>query len=396
MKLVAMGDIHAHSFKDYSKTLEVGWDDNTGRYVKVDSEQFNGRVIAMNSRLFNIVSALSDVREYCLDNAINTCLMAGDLFHSRGSVETVVFNSVYKVFERFKQDNIEVIMIAGNHDQFDSSPVPENSLYTFNQICKVVSVPETIDLIDKDTGEIIKLCALPYSKDKLMLKKYLDKFVEDTKDDTGSDRILMAHLGLSGSLIGSANYVISDEWNINDLNERYFKYTVLGHYHKPQFVTEGCFYTGSLLQNNFNDEGDKHGFMVLDTDFRWDVQQVALDYPEFITITKDNVETFSAEQLAKNYIRVASNATDADEVMGALDSVISEAAYAYEEDAFNQIRVEVEKDYDGDNRSDISISMSLTEVIQVYAKENAADSDDVKALIEKGLDIVSKVGIEEN
>lgn len=396
MKLVAMGDIHAHSFKDYSKTLEVGWDDNTGRYVKVDSEQFNGRVIAMNSRLFNIVSALSDVREYCLDNAINICLMAGDLFHSRGSVETVVFNSVYKVFERFKQDNIEVIMIAGNHDQFDSSPVPENSLYTFNQICKVVSVPETIDLIDKDTGEIIKLCALPYSKDKLMLKKYLDKFVEDTKDDTGSDRILMAHLGLSGSLIGSANYVISDEWNINDLNERYFKYTVLGHYHKPQFVTEGCFYTGSLLQNNFNDEGDKHGFMVLDTDFRWDVQQVALDYPEFITITKDNVETFSAEQLAKNYIRVASNATDADEVMGALDSVISEAAYAYEEDAFNQIRVEVEKDYDGDNRSDISISMSLTEVIQVYAKENAADSDDVKALIEKGLDIVSKVGIEEN
>lgn len=396
MKLVAMGDIHAHSFKDYSKTLEVGWDDNTGRYVKVDSEQFNGRVIAMNSRLFNIVSALSDVREYCLDNAINTCLMAGDLFHSRGSVETVVFNSVYKVFERFKQDNIGVIMIAGNHDQFDSSPVPENSLYTFNQICKVVSVPETIDLIDKDTGEIIKLCALPYSKDKLMLKKYLDKFVEDTKDDTGSDRILMAHLGLSGSLIGSANYVISDEWNINDLNERYFKYTVLGHYHKPQFVTEGCFYTGSLLQNNFNDEGDKHGFMVLDTDFRWDVQQVALDYPEFITITKDNVETFSAEQLAKNYIRVASNATDADEVMGALDSVISEAAYAYEEDAFNQIRVEVEKDYDGDNRSDISISMSLTEVIQVYAKENAADSDDVKALIEKGLDIVSKVGIEEN
>lgn len=396
MKLVAMGDIHAHSFKDYSKTLEVGWDDNTGRYVKVDSEQFNGRVIAMNSRLFNIVSALSDVREYCLDNDINTCLMAGDLFHSRGSVETVVFNSVYKVFERFKQDNIEVIMIAGNHDQFDSSPVPENSLYTFNQICKVVSVPETIDLIDKDTGEIIKLCALPYSKDKLMLKKYLDKFVEDTKDDTGSDRILMAHLGLSGSLIGSANYVISDEWNINDLNERYFKYTVLGHYHKPQFVTEGCFYTGSLLQNNFNDEGDKHGFMVLDTDFRWDVQQVDLDYPEFITITKDNVETFSAEQLAKNYIRVASNATDADEVMGALDSVISEAAYAYEEDAFNQIRVEVEKDYDGDNRSDISISMSLTEVIQVYAKENAADSDDVKALIEKGLDIVSKVGIEEN
>ena len=396
MKLVAMGDIHAHSFKDYSKTLEVGWDDNTGRYVKVDSEQFNGRVIAMNSRLFNIVSALSDVREYCLDNAINTCLMAGDLFHSRGSVETVVFNSVYKVFERFKQDNIEVIMIAGNHDQFDSSPVPENSLYTFNQICKVVSVPETIDLIDKDTGEIIKLCALPYSKDKLMLKKYLDKFVEDTKGDTGSDKILMAHLGLSGSLIGSANYVISDEWNINDLNERYFKYTVLGHYHKPQFVTEGCFYTGSLLQNNFNDEGDKHGFMVLDTDFRWDVQQVALDYPEFITITKDNVETFSAEQLAKNYIRVASNATDADEVIGALDSVISEATYAYEEDAFNQIRVEVEKDYDSDNRSDISISMSLTEVIQVYAKENAADSDDVKALIEKGLDIVSKVGIEEN
>ena len=396
MKLVAMGDIHAHSFKDYSKTLEVGWDDNTGRYVKVDSEQFNGRVIAMNSRLFNIVSALSDVREYCLDNAINTCLMAGDLFHSRGSVETVVFNSVYKVFERFKQDNIEVIMIAGNHDQFDSSPVPENSLYTFNQICKVVSVPETIDLIDKDTGEIIKLCALPYSKDKLMLKKYLDKFVEDTKGDTGSDKILMAHLGLSGSLIGSANYVISDEWNISALNERYFKYTVLGHYHKPQFVTEGCFYTGSLLQNNFNDEGDKHGFMVLDTDFRWDVQQVALDYPEFITITKDNVETFSAEQLAKNYIRVASNATDADEVMGALDSVISEAAYAYEEDAFNQIRVEVEKDYDSDNRSDISISMSLTEVIQVYAKENAADSDDVKALIEKGLDIVSKVGIEEN
>ena len=396
MKLVAIGDVHAHSFKDYSKTLEVAWNENSGRFITVDSEQTNERVIAMNSRLFNIVSALSDVHDYCLDNAINTCLMAGDLFHSRGSVETVVFNSVYKVFERFKQDNIEVIMIAGNHDQFDSSPVPENSLYSFNQICKVVSTPETIDLVDKDTGEIIKLCALPYSKDKIMLKKYLDQFVKDNKDLSGCDKILMAHLGLSGSLIGSANYVISDEWNINDLNERCFKYTVLGHYHKPQFITEGCFYTGSLLQNNFNDGGDKHGFMVLDTNFRWDVQLVALDYPEFITITKDNVNNFTAEQLAKNYIRVSSSAADAEEVMGTLDSMVSEAAYAYEDDAFKQIRVEIEKDYDEDSRSDISISMSLTEIIQVYAKENAAETDDVNALIERGLKILSKVGIDEN
>jgi DNA repair exonuclease SbcCD nuclease subunit len=383
MKIVAFSDVHAHSFKDFSRNLLVKWNGNAGRYEEV-SEQDSAT--SMNSRLFNILSGLSDIKDYCKEHNITTCLMAGDLFHSRGSVETVTFNGVYHVFEAFHSEGIRVIMLSGNHDQFDSSAIPENSLYSFNSICDVIDNPQVVELVDEETGEVIELCCLPYSKHKTMLKDFLDDYIKNSNKSI--QRILMAHLGLSGSLIGSGSYVISDEWNIHDLHENKFKYTVLGHYHKPQFLTEGCFYCGSILQNNFNDEGDLHGFMVLDTNRRYDVEQVPLNYPEFITLNKDNLCNYDSEYLKGQYVRVSSTAADAEEVMSKLSDIV-------DEDKASEIRVEVEKDYDVDARSDVSITQTNEEIIQTYVAEKSEqeqyNKEFLDLLIAKGLEIMSKV-----
>ena len=62
MKIAFITDVHAYAFNDFSKNITCEWNEDEKRYVETE----NGDIV-LNSRLFNILSGLSDVRDYCVN-----------------------------------------------------------------------------------------------------------------------------------------------------------------------------------------------------------------------------------------------------------------------------------------------------------------------------------------
>lgn len=385
MKLVAIGDIHANNWKDFSTTLDVVWDSEVERFVAAPPDVVEAT--PMNSRLHHILNGLCDVRNYCEKNGIKLCLIAGDLFHTRGSVDTIVYNSIYRVLDSFNDYDVEIIMIAGNHDQANSAVHADNSLYPLSASCRVVSKPQVVRYVDPDTDEALDICCVPFSKDKPTIMAAVEKMSKLSE----VPKILLAHLGLSGGLVGSGNYVMSDEYNLMELKATKFKYCVFGHYHKPQVLEYNSIYTGSLLQNTFNDEGDHHGFWVIDTSRRWDMELVPLHYPEFITVTTSNCDKLTAKDLSENYVRVQATAKDASSVMDVIEGLSEDATG--DSQLVDGVRLEVEKDYEAERqqRSDISITMDTPEILKTYVTEHNDTGLSMEALMKKGLEILFKV-----
>jgi DNA repair exonuclease SbcCD nuclease subunit len=368
MKFVAIGDIHLYPYNDFSHNIQCCW--NGKRY----QEDKNG-TISMNSRLYNILSALCDVRDYCTENAIDLIANAGDTFHKRGVIDVETFNYAHRVFESISEAGITMLTISGNHDQAAASKNPESSVYSFKEYMEVFEKPEIFEYNDSTVFVMI-----PWTKDKKQTLNFISRILKHKSLD--KDYILVAHLGISGGLVGSGNFVMSDEYNLNELNALKFKSCIFGHYHKPQILCENSIYTGSLLQNNFNDEGDVHGFWVIDTSKRWDLQMFPLYYPEFITLTSEDVKTTPEDVIQDNYTRIQVKAKDAKDVLDTIEDT-------------DGVRLEIEREYKKSDRSKINVSMSQIQLVETYVKENRVnipDSIKSEVLIEKGMDILRKVG----
>lgn len=340
MKIVCTADWHIHQFQEFAKQLTVRWDTSSSRYVLADSGK------EMNSRLYSILRGLCDLRDYCIDNSIKYVLNAGDTFHKRGNINVDTFNAAFKVIESFRTSGISLISIAGNHDQVDSSDIPSTSIHTFNQVQTVIEQPTIVSF----SG--IKIAAVPYSANKLLILNSINELQAD---------ILMLHCGVTGSVVGSGNYVMTDEYTLEDLQPNKWKYVVLGHYHKPQILAPNVFYCGTPTQKSFGDEillGDKHGkqryngFYVIDTEIPNSVEFKPIYEPRFITVYNQS----DIPEGTKDYIRLKTTET--------LDISAQE-----------NVRVEVEKDYTKPARSSVSILDSMTTIVTKYSEENGTDTE---------------------
>lgn len=367
MKFVAIGDIHLYAYNDFSHKVQCLWD---GKRYREDK---NG-TISMNSRLFNILSALCDVRDFCIQNKIDLIVNAGDTFHKRGIIDVETFNYACRVFESIWESGITMLTISGNHDQAAASKYPESSVYAFKEYMEVFEKTEIYEYDD-----VTNFVMVPWTKDKKSVLKFIDKVVSHKSKD--KDYILVAHVGISGGLVGSGNFVMSDEYNLMELKAPKFKSCIFGHYHKPQILSENSIYTGSLLQNNFNDEGDTHGFWVINTQKRWDLQMYPLFYPKFITLNAETAKITPEDVIQDNYIRIQAKAKEAKSVMESIED--------------SDVRLEIEREYEKSNRSAINVSMSQQQLIETYVKENrinVAESITDSMLVKKGLLIMQKVG----
>lgn len=241
-------------------------------------------------------------------------------------------------------------------------------------------------LIDEGSEEV-EVVAIPYSKDKNFILSSIKSFREKCTDSKSA--ILLTHLGISGGVTGSGMYVMSDEYNLKELSPELWKYIVLGHYHRPQLLCNNTFYCGTPVQNSFNDEVKEgngyNGFFIIDTSKRYDIEFVPLIAPRFVTVSSvEDLEGFTQDFLENNYVRVKTKAENVEEVKELLGQF-------GKEEALNEVRLELEKSYITEARSDINVSMSFEDTIKTYVAEKCPD--DVKKLkIENlGLEILSEV-----
>ena len=366
MKVLCLADIHLHDFKDFSKTLQVRWDKEKLTYIEDESGD-----ILMNSRLFYILRGLADIRDTAITEGITNILIAGDVFHKRGTITVPVMNGAYQIFKSFKEKGLNIYIIVGNHDQVDQSEISQHSLYTFKDMVHIIDRPETIDL-----GDNIKLYGIPFYRAKKTTLFYLNKYPKEQRENT----IVMLHIGVDGGIVGGG-FAMKDEYTIEEIEPDTWNAVILGHYHKPQKFAKNMCYCGTPIQNSFSDEQvDKsyNGFYILDTDTR-ELEFRELEAPRFLTFKSiDDLKNHKSKY--NDYVRIKVQEKD----MKDLKEVETDC----------NVRVEVNKDYSISKRSEISISDSFAKAVETIVDESDIPTELKDKYKAKGLSILSKVAEE--
>lgn len=347
VKMLAFGDLHGHIYREFNHSSDL-----TG-----------------STRLDSIISVLRQMKVYCTVNKIKHVLFAGDLYHTRGRVSTVVYNAIYDEIKSFTEEGIEVLMIPGNHDDTDNSDLPKHSLHTFKDI-EGITVVDTLKVVEFG-GQKIACCR--YSKNTEMIMDFINGINE--KDDV----TLLGHLGISGAFVGKGSYPMQDAFSLEDLRPDYFKFIILGHFHKKQYLggDKRFLYTGSPLQHSFNDEGATCGFHVIDF-IKEDTMFIKSDAPEFVTLDygnlaiRNNFEELMFEHYDYgDFVRIIMDEKD----LPVLETIEHKPQY----------KLVLTKSYEEQLRIDVRVGMSEEEVVTKYAEEHNP------AMLKIGLEILAEV-----
>ena len=385
MKIACTGDWHLFNYSDFSRILMAEWNEDTLRFEEVTGDDVveTENCKSMNSRLFTLLNGICDLRDYCKDNNITHVLLAGDLFHKRETIEVSVYTPSFKVIKSFRDVGLQLHILSGNHDQVDSSQIPLSAIHPLSEVAHTIEKPSVFHL--KDGKESVEVVGVPFSKDKEFVLdsiRHLRTSLENPKE-----AILLCHLGITGGVVGSGQYSMKDEYSLKELMFNKWKYLIAGHYHQPQILEYNAIYTGSPLQNNFGDErkgeGSEgyNGFFVIDTSKRWDMRFIPIIAPRFITLSSAELTKSHKELIENNYIRVKSTAKDSDKVKKVLEDT---------EVNTSQIRLELEKEYVVEQRSEIGVSNTFEETVGIYASEKYNGDQDLEKIKRIGLEILQQ------
>jgi DNA repair exonuclease SbcCD nuclease subunit len=338
MRIACFGDLHAHVFKEFDRKT-----DRTG-----------------SQRLDYIVDTLIYIRDYCVKENIKYILFAGDAFHVRSRVNTIVYNAIYDTLKTFHEYGLEVIGIAGNHDQHDNSDIPPHSLHAFNDI-EGIDIYGDLDIHTLYDGlETVDIYCVPYSKNAQRIKDWIAEAETYTQPSDRYSRICLFHLGISGGFVGKGNYPMADAFQPDDLRPDFFKYIVGGHFHRRQLIGGylNFLYTGAPIQHSLSDEGEDKGFYILDTSKRWDIAFVPVPNPQFITMSMYDVANEDMQLIADegHYVRLQVTESELPVALTYLPTNL-------------QYKVNLQREYKEQTRVDVKIGMSFEEIISKYADE---------------------------
>ncbi len=223
MKVALTADFHAHLYREFA----------------LDAEEY------VTTRLKELVDCLAWIRAVCQEEGATYLIVVGDLFHSRNSVPTPVMSLVYHELAKFYP--IQVILVAGNHDQWS---LRFTSLDLFVQCAMVVKSPTITAL---EGREILFIPYIPDEEAERVLRNFEGKY-----------DLVVAHLSVCGAILHSGVEYRNGSVTASSL-ETYFPETsiLLGHFHIPQ-VMGRVEYLGVPIQHSFADSGVVPGIHFLD------------------------------------------------------------------------------------------------------------------------------------
>jgi DNA repair exonuclease SbcCD nuclease subunit len=198
-------------------------------------------------RLHSIKNVLYDMGEYCFQNKITDMVIAGDLLHGKSIIYAIAQDVMIDFFSEFK--NLNFFVLDGNHDLSGKSENAISALKSIRHIPNVTWISKhPVYHIDEP------IVFIPYSAN----------IRENVKDS--SAKILISHFGLNEGMLNSGISIVSDI-KLKDLVGKY-ELVLLGHYHKPQEISNDnirLFYTGSPIQLDWGEKNDEKRFLVVDT-----------------------------------------------------------------------------------------------------------------------------------
>jgi DNA repair exonuclease SbcCD ATPase subunit len=242
MCIIVYSDLHLHLWKNFGIDLTT----------------------SLSKRLLEQKDVLDQIVEIAKEEKAQVAINAGDTFHQVGHIPVEALNVAHLFFEQLSSNNVESIIIDGNHDLSK----------TFNSKWFHSSVHSFVKHNRLQT-ELIRM------GHKIKIINYYD--VVDFSKVVGFD-IVVLHKTPAGSRVG--NYTFDDgvDWKTLSKNNGL---VFFGHIHQNQKLSDNCYVVGSPMHLTFGDEGDRGIYIIrrdLSIEFRKIVSPkfVTVDYPDQI------------------------------------------------------------------------------------------------------------------
>ncbi len=288
MTYAIISDIHAH-----------GW----SAFAKVNSD-------GVNSRLRIILDEWKRAAVTLKSAGGSTMVVAGDIFHVRGSLDPEVLNPVQDTVFEILDMGIDIQAIPGNHD------------LKSNDTSRLSSALETLVRAQSDDGPSFRVhntlgyvgsfdCNLVMMPWRATTKLLLDDMAQASKkfaNPQGWDVII--HAGIDGVVPGLPDHGLSAE----QLGKFGFRNVFAGHYHNHKVLGHNVTSIGATTHQSWRDIDSRAGFLLVNNDgtIKWHDTHA----PKFIDISGWD-ETDIRLEAPGNYIRFrgpAMNSKDLDDL----------------------------------------------------------------------------------
>jgi exonuclease SbcD len=236
-----------------------------------------------------------DVVFNCFKQAIQTAIKnnltevyhLGDIFHSRKNQSQSLLQMFDQILELFQFNNIDLVLIPGNHDKTDYS-AKYSFLFPFKGKKNLILYNEYQDI---DIIEGIRFHLIPFFENDIYLQE-----IHKTNLLKNGKNVLLTHIGLHGVLNNKEEKEPSSI--IFEMFEKFDK-VLIGHFHESSsHYKNKIHYIGSAYQHNFG-EDTKKGIIVLNSDLSFHREKT--DFKEYQTTEIDvsNITNTDIEDLVE-------------------------------------------------------------------------------------------------
>ena len=327
-----------------------------------------------------------EIRKRGTDDAI--IYLAGDIAHAKLEMSPELVNEISWLFKECAK-TCPTILITGNHD------CNMNNMDRMDVLSPIVDALELENFFYLKDTQVYSIGGVDFSVFSILDNK--DNWI--TADKLfGNKKIALFHGPVDNSQT-DIGYVVSSRHFTTDIFDG-FDLALLGDIHKRQEMIspKGCkvVYAGSLIQQNFGETLDKHGFLVWDLDtMTYEEVNIDNDYG-YYTMDIDNGKVPIVNDMPKHpRLRVRLSNTDTADTK----KVITEIKMRYGVEDFTIIRTDsLSKKKTGDrgnklefeNISDINYQNSL---INEYVERMMpfVDSKDLAQLERINRDVNSRI-----
>ncbi|CCG43344.1 metallophosphoesterase [Magnetospirillum molischianum] len=258
-----LADLHFHNWSTFSTTNADG----------------------VNSRLAIQCAEMRRAGQELLAAGGNLMVLAGDIFHVRGSISPTVLNPVLEVVRDLRGAGVGIVALPGNHDlEGKESDRVGNAVRALADAgVRVCDEPEVID----------RLALVPWHSSTADLLNALD----DLNGRVGAgDFDVILHAPIDGVIPGLPSHGLTAE----QLAGFGFRRVFAGHYHDHKDFGNGVFSIGATTQQTWGDVGTRAGFLIVSDDVRYRASHA----PSFIDITPDTPPADIPFLADGNYVRL--------------------------------------------------------------------------------------------
>lgn len=268
MTFSVVSDLHAHAWSTFSGVNSDG----------------------VNTRLAYTLAELKRAAAVTKAQGGKLMVIAGDIFHTRGTIDPEVLNPVRDTFTDILQD-LDVIAIPGNHDLKTRDT---RRLSSAVENLAQINAPHRFMVYNEPTLAEVHgqwFAMVPWIEDPAVLYQTIEQLVTG---QVAEDIVLVIHTGIDGVISG-----LSGGLAPNDLAQFGFSHVFSGHYHNHVDLGDEVYSVGALTHQTWGDVGTRAGFLMVDAG---KVTFHDTEAPKFIDVTgldEDEIEL----EAEGNYVR---------------------------------------------------------------------------------------------